>query len=350
MEFQANLFCSTMLGTSFLYSLILLMFSIFKKNKTMMSVPFITCAAMSAGLQLVCCLEWQWAPGVYPTALYHMLFVLEFLLHYFSAAVFYWYSQTYLYALRHPEVNQRPAVEKFFVPLVAILGGISVLLFTSSLRSGWLYTFDAIGTPVYTHAYGILLFLAFIWPVLNVIQLIRGRNAMPLNLLLLLLVYSIVPSLLCVVDLIYGLSFGPVSMSLMLHVLYARIDNAQGVLLLEQKALVAHKEAEMIETKMDLMMSQIQPHFLYNALSSIAYLCTEDPAEAERATNEFSHYLRGNLQSIGAKVPIPFEMELSHVEEYLHIEKRRFSDRLNIEYDIQEKDFRIPALTMQTLV
>lgn len=106
----------------------------------------------------------------------------------------------------------------------------------------------------------------------------------------------------------------------------------------------------MAETKMDLMMSQIQPHFLYNALSSIAFLCTEDPEEAERATNEFSNYLRGNLKFLGSKLPVPFEMELQHVEQYLNIEKRRFSDRLNIVYDLPCKDFLIPALTLQTLV
>lgn len=350
MEFHTDMFFFTMLGTSCLYSLILLLFSVFKKNKTMMSAPFITLAAVMTGLQLTCCLEWHWSPGAYPMALYHILFALEYLLSYFAAAAFYWYSQTYLYALRHPEVRKRPAVESFYLPLVISLGLVAVLVFATSLSTGWLFTFDEAGSPRYTAAYILLFSMACVWPVMNVIQLIRGRKVLPTGLFLLMLTYSIVPSLLFAVDALCDLSLGPVSLALMLFIIYARIDNAQSVRLVEQKALLAAREAEMTQTKMELMMSQIQPHFLYNALSSIASLCTEDPAEAERATNEFSHYLRGNLQSIGAKVPIPFEMELNHVEEYLRIEKRRFSDRLNIVYDIREKDFRIPALTLQTLV
>lgn len=113
---------------------------------------------------------------------------------------------------------------------------------------------------------------------------------------------------------------------------------------------LAHKDAEMSETKMELMLMQIQPHFLYNALSTISYLCTHDPKDARQAVNEFSSYLKGNMESINTKAPVPFDTELAHVQNYLALEKRRFPTRLMVEYEIGPRNFMIPTLTLQTLV
>ena len=99
-----------------------------------------------------------------------------------------------------------------------------------------------------------------------------------------------------------------------------------------------------------LMLSQIQPHFLYNALAVIKHLCTEDPQAAQETVVEFSEYLRGNLDALISNEPVPFEKELHHVEVYLNIEKRRFEEKLNVVYDIQTKDFMLPTLTLQPIV
>jgi sensor histidine kinase YesM len=82
----------------------------------------------------------------------------------------------------------------------------------------------------------------------------------------------------------------------------------------------------------------------------IQQLCKIDPKMAEETVVEFSDYLRGNMDSLTRKEPIPFEQELHHVETYLSIEKKRFGDSLNIEYDIKRKNFKLPALTLQAVV
>ena len=69
-------------------------------------------------------------------------------------------------------------------------------------------------------------------------------------------------------------------------------------------------EEQLRETDMSIMLSQIQPHFLYNSLSAIRELCLEDPEEAPRALEEFSSFLRGNMDSLRSKVPVPFSREL----------------------------------------
>lgn len=116
-----------------------------------------------------------------------------------------------------------------------------------------------------------------------------------------------------------------------------------------EKTLIA-TEKELYEAKVNVMVSQIRPHFMYNALSSIAILCKLNPDTAYDATIAFSDYLRGNMDSLRQTSPVPFERELEHLKKYLYIEKLRFQDKLNIKYDIQAKDFEIPLLSIQPLV
>lgn len=109
-------------------------------------------------------------------------------------------------------------------------------------------------------------------------------------------------------------------------------------------------EKELYEAKVSVMASQIQPHFMYNALTSIAMMCTIDPPTAQEATITFAKYLRGNMDSLKQNRPVPFAQELEHLKKYLYIEKLRFGDKLNIEYDITATVFKLPMLSVQPLV
>ena len=108
-------------------------------------------------------------------------------------------------------------------------------------------------------------------------------------------------------------------------------------------------EKELYQAEVQVMVSQIRPHFMYNALSSIAILCKLDPNTAYEATIAFSKYLRGNMDSLKRTEPVPFETELEHLKQYLYIEKLRFADKLNIVYDIQATDFKLPMLSVQPI-
>ncbi|MGN0657293.1 MAG: sensor histidine kinase [Ruminiclostridium sp.] len=109
-------------------------------------------------------------------------------------------------------------------------------------------------------------------------------------------------------------------------------------------------KAELAESRISIMLSQLQPHFLYNCLNSIYYLCEKNPKAAKTAISEFSAYLRGNMNSLTSTSPIPFYKELEHLKNYLALEKMRFEDTLKVEWDIHTKDFMIPVLTVQPLV
>lgn len=108
-------------------------------------------------------------------------------------------------------------------------------------------------------------------------------------------------------------------------------------------------QKELYEAKVNVMVSQIQPHFMYNALTSIAMMCTIEPETAKEATITFAKYLRGNMDSLKQTAPVSFTIELEHLKKYLYIEKLRFQDKLNVEYDITVDSFVLPLLSIQPL-
>lgn len=119
-----------------------------------------------------------------------------------------------------------------------------------------------------------------------------------------------------------------------------------------QRSEAEKKEMEhkVQESQISIMLSQIQPHFLYNTLNSIYQLCETNPMLARSMVNSFAEYLRNNLSTLEDPGLIAFETELSHIQTYLDIEKIRFEDSLEIEYDIKCVDFSLPVLTVQPIV
>ena len=108
-------------------------------------------------------------------------------------------------------------------------------------------------------------------------------------------------------------------------------------------------EAELKESRISIMLSQIQPHFIYNTLGTIERMCLKNPNMAFDLVRNFSLYLRGNFSELESVTPIRFAEELKHVEHYVNIEKVRFPD-MTIKYDVETKEFVLPALSVQPLV
>ena len=101
--------------------------------------------------------------------------------------------------------------------------------------------------------------------------------------------------------------------------------------------------------RVQLLISQIQPHFIFNTLSTIQALCRIDPEKAFDTTEKFGSYLRMNLESMGQPTLIPFQKELEHTRIYAEIEMLRYPE-IHIAYDIQDDDFELPALSVQPMV
>lgn len=110
-----------------------------------------------------------------------------------------------------------------------------------------------------------------------------------------------------------------------------------------------HEQALVSEQRIRIMISQIQPHFLYNTLTTIQALCQENPRKAAAITGRFATYLRQNIDSLNSTALIPFRRELDHTLVYAQIEMERFPN-IHLDYEIEDEDFLLPALTVQPLV
>ncbi|MBQ9325450.1 MAG: histidine kinase [Clostridia bacterium] len=110
-----------------------------------------------------------------------------------------------------------------------------------------------------------------------------------------------------------------------------------------------HEESLRAEQRIQIMMSQIQPHFLNNTLSTIQALCRIDPEKAFETTAKFGTYLQHNLDSLTQPNLIPIEKELEHTRIYAEIEMIRFP-HITVSYDIMDSSFLLPALSIQPLV
>ena len=109
-------------------------------------------------------------------------------------------------------------------------------------------------------------------------------------------------------------------------------------------------EAELTNNQVELMMSKIKPHFVFNALAVIYDLCDREPQTAKKGLEFFTKYLRSNMNAIGVNECIPFDKELMHAKSYLYIEGLRKGDKLSVEYDLKTTDFNIPPLALETIV
>ena len=110
-----------------------------------------------------------------------------------------------------------------------------------------------------------------------------------------------------------------------------------------------HERDLKAEQRIKIMMSQIQPHFLYNTLTTIQSLCLIEPEKAAEVTGKFGAYLRNNLDSLEQDSLIPLSKELEFTKLYADIEMLRFPE-ISVNYNIDEDDFSVPALTVQPLV
>ena len=206
------------------------------------------------------------------------------------------------------------------------------------------YSIDSNNRLIPTVYFQLSLFPCVLISILNLIYVICRKNKVSALAFTSFLFYIIVPVSAIMIQILF-VQLDIVSIALILVMMY--------MFVVMQNRFVheyIEQEKELQESRTRLMISQVRPHFIFNSLTSIAQLCDEDPAEAKNVTIAFANYLRGNLTSLEKTEPIPFSDELNHIRNYLKIEKTRFGDFLNIVYDIETENFRVPALSVQPLV
>ena len=105
------------------------------------------------------------------------------------------------------------------------------------------------------------------------------------------------------------------------------------------------------DSQLRALISQVNPHFMFNCLNGLRAMIVEDPARAQDMVTELSNILRYSLQS-GRTETVPLETELEAVTAYLKLEAIRLEERLRIHIHMDPESLatRIPPMLLQTLV
>lgn len=111
---------------------------------------------------------------------------------------------------------------------------------------------------------------------------------------------------------------------------------------------LAERDEQLSQQKVKLLQRQVSPHFIYNSLTAIQAL-PGNPEETKKAIGDFAKYLRESLSTIDQNTLIPFAKELENVQIYFRLEKIRFGKTLQVEFDIKETEFELPAMCVQIL-
>jgi len=229
---------------------------------------------------------------------------------------------------------------------IACIIPIAVWLVGSIKRFSWFYTIGSDGYVVYKEYFWVTIVMPILVLFFNFVFILSCKKELTTPELFAWISYEIFPLAVYVVYVVTWEFYESTifaSFGIALIFLYIQVH------LHEIKENI-ETENELRKSQMKLMVSQIQPHFMYNALNSIYVLIDQDAEIAKEAVSTFSDYLRQNINSLKSDQPVEFDEELEHTKAYLYLEQIRFGDKLKILYDIKASNFRIPPLSVQPLV
>lgn len=264
-----------------------------------------------------------------------ILLLADYALSYISIALFHYYLISYL--------NNKAGISMKFTRIVIPGTIIMPILWCVSMFNGMFFTINADGHYVHGEYYWISQWVAASIGVVDIILLLYYHKKMRFREMLALMSYEFFPLLAVLKETALDAVPLYLAMTLSLLIIYMVIS-------VEQDKLLLKRELEIADGRTKIILSQIQPHFLYNSLVAIKHLCKTDSKIAAEAIEDFSHYLRANMDSLTINHCIPFTKELDHVQTYLSLEGRRFGKKLQVRFDIKESAFNIPPLTLQPIV
>lgn len=219
-----------------------------------------------------------------------------------------------------------------------------------NIMFGYYYYIDNYGTYARNRMGSFLGYIPFVY-VLGTAGVLIIRKQMAVKKKCIYMSYILVPF---VISAWYMITEYPptffVSAFISVILIYANIYVDLGQENVKYEIENAHKETELALQRNKQTLSQIRPHFIFNALGSIEELCVVDAKKAESAVHYFAKYLRANMDALGETDMVPFETELDHIHNYIWLEKMRFDDELDYIEEIQFDDFMIPTLSIQPLV
>ncbi|MBR0513494.1 MAG: histidine kinase [Clostridia bacterium] len=232
-------------------------------------------------------------------------------------------------------------------PVIYIVVAIWIVYFALLVVTQFtteIYTVTADNVYQRGDLYPVLLVPPIILMAVNLAVFVRGRDQLSAKQRKAFMCYLLIP-LGCM--LVQAMSYG---------LLMIVIGTSVGAMLMflfvlrDQTDRYIRQQEESIRQRNNVMLLQMRPHFIYNTMMSIYYLCKQDPDRAQQVILDFTTYLRKNFTAMAREETISFSEEMEHTRAYLAVEQVRFEGKLYVEFDTPHTAFRLPPLTLQPVV
>ena len=237
--------------------------------------------------------------------------------------------------------NQKSSV--LLRTVMTLWGIFCIMLFATQFTDAFYYTTS--DNQYFRGSWFALLMIPLVViMVLNITGLMKRRKKLSKKVFIALLVYLLPTAIFIIIYMFAAIdvlvTFWMVLCAMTMFSLILT-DNVEKYM--QQQRKIASQHAS-------VMVLQMQPHFIYNTMMGIYYLCDQDPKKAKQVTLDFTTYLRKNFVAIASEDTIPFSAELEHTRAYLAIEQAQFEDSLFVSFDTPHTMFRVPPLTLQPIV
>ena len=224
---------------------------------------------------------------------------------------------------------------------VAALWAIYFILLIITQFTDWIYYYTPDNEYYRGPFYAVLLVPPALVMAVNLFALFRVRGSLSHRQSRAFLIYILVPLVCMLVQMFfYGLLMTVLGSTVASMIMLAMI--------LFDKFIKQSRENASLRAS--TLVLQMRPHFIYNTMTSIYYLCEQDPKKAQQVTQDFTNYLRKNFTAVAKDSAISFTEELEHTRAYLAVEQARFEGELFVEFDTPFTAFRLPPLTLQPIV
>lgn len=258
----------------------------------------------------------------------------------------YFYASVLFYSNKNGNVKKY----KVFLTIASCLVALMMTAFIVSQFTGWLYSIDENNT----YARGSMFYLSSIYAagiMLCVLLYMSPRfSHLPARDKRTAVLYIAIPTVGLVLQaLFYGFVFIQIAILVVMETVLLRSLKEHTNKIIKQNRELAEKEIAISKMRERLLLSQVRPHFVYNSLTAMQRI-EGNPPETIKAIDDFAKYLRQNLSVAEGVTTVPFDAEIKHIKSYVDIEKLRFGDELNVEFDIRDNAFEVPVLSIQALV
>lgn len=325
-----------------------------RADSVMCVMQFTTAAALTfdVGFGISQGVNEPWAHVVFPISM-----LATMILQYLMVALFVGYVRYLSYSVKASRIVS------LITYFVAVLSALNCII--SAKYTHMYYYIDEYNVYHRERYFWVAIVLSAVLYALVILQIIVCSKRLITRQIISLLLYVTIPASMIVLQVIFKPNLGLLNIGMAIPLIFIFIDNnvrithmeselsnkvlQQNMVLLKQNRIIAEKKKEIENLQLNMVITQMQPHFVFNVLNIIYYLCAKDPKLAQTAIDRFSSYLRTNIDSLVTDELAPFSKELEHVKNYLALEKLRFDDDLKIEYDIGPSDFHVPMLSVQPL-